>query len=94
MPRKYVTGGAKPPHQRRKPRTGGEFGLRIEEAGAMIGLSRSASYRAANAGEIPTIKAGRVLIVPKAIWLRMLGIEPADDRPARSLPPAAIATTA
>jgi hypothetical protein len=62
----------------RKPRgrrTGGKFGLTIADAGAMVGLTRSASYRAAAAGHIPTIPAGRGSVVPKLIWLRLLGVE-------------------
>jgi hypothetical protein len=58
----------------RKKRAAGEFGLTVEDAGAMIGLSRSASYRAAGEGQIPTIRAGRSKIVPKAIWFRRLGL--------------------
>lgn len=45
----------------------------------MIGLTKSASYRSANAGHIPTIPAGRGRIVPRLIWERMLGIEPAAE---------------
>lgn len=67
--------------KKRKTPRGGEFGLTVEEAGAMIGLSHSASYRAAKKGQIPTIRAGRCLVVPKAIWLRQLGIDPDAKRP-------------
>lgn len=46
--------------------------ISVEEAGAMAGLGRSASYEAARRGEIPVIKLGRLLKVPKALWQRML----------------------
>jgi hypothetical protein len=41
----------------------------------MVGLTRSASYRAARSGQIPTIPAGKGRIVPRLIWERLLGIE-------------------
>jgi hypothetical protein len=40
----------------------------------MIGLGRQASYAAAKAGTIPTQRYGDRLIVPRAIWLRKLGV--------------------
>ena len=54
-----------------------EHGLTIEEAGAMIGLSRGAAYEAAKKGEIPTLNFGGLKIVPKTAWLRKLGIDSA-----------------
>jgi excisionase family DNA binding protein len=47
----------------------------VPEAGALLGLSRNGSYEAAARGEIPTIKVGRLLKVPKAAFHKMLGIE-------------------
>jgi hypothetical protein len=41
----------------------------IEMTGRILGLSRAATYQAARAGEIPTLRFGRRLAVPKA-WLR------------------------
>jgi hypothetical protein len=60
------------------PKSRGEYGLSVPEAGAMIGLSINPSYEAAKRGEIPTVKMGGLLIVPKAIWLRKLGVTEAD----------------
>jgi len=58
----------------------------IEEAGRILGVGRSAAYSAAKAGEIPTIKVGRRLIVPVAKLRAMLGENensaPAADRDA------------
>ena len=67
--------------KKRKSSRAGDFGLTVEEAGGMIGLSHGAAYRAAKKGQIPTIRAGRFLVVPKAIWLRQLGVEPDARRP-------------
>jgi hypothetical protein len=46
----------------------------IPQAGAMVGLSRNGSYDAAKRGDIPTIKFGSRLVVPKAAWDRKLGL--------------------
>lgn len=44
----------------------------IPEAGKLLGLSRGAAYEAARTGELPTIKIGRRILVPKAALDRML----------------------
>jgi excisionase family DNA binding protein len=44
----------------------------VPEAGQMLGLSRNAAYAAAERGEIPTIRIGRLLKVPKAALDRLL----------------------
>jgi hypothetical protein len=44
----------------------------VPVAGAMIGLNRNSSYRAAANGDLPTIRIGRLLKVPKAAFHRML----------------------
>jgi hypothetical protein len=41
-------------------------------AGAMVGLPPSGSYAAAKRGEIPTMRFGHLLRVPKAKWDRMV----------------------
>lgn len=49
----------------------------VPEAGALIGLGRNSSYAAAKAGEIPTIEINGRLLVPKAPFHRLFGIETA-----------------
>jgi hypothetical protein len=44
---------------------------KVEEAGAQIGLSRAGSYRAAANGDIPTVRNGRLLYVPRGRWNRI-----------------------
>jgi hypothetical protein len=63
----------------RMPRPRGEFGFTVPEAGGMVGLSINSSYAAAKKGDIPTVRIGSLLIVPKAVWLRKLGIDATDD---------------
>jgi excisionase family DNA binding protein len=44
----------------------------VPEAGAMLGLTRNASYDAAKRGDIPTLRFGKLLRVPKAAFHKML----------------------
>ena len=44
----------------------------VPEAGEMLGLNRNAAYAAAKRGDIPTIRLGRLLKVPKVAFDRML----------------------
>ncbi len=48
--------------------------ISVEEAGRWLGISRNAAYEAVKRGEIPTIKIGRLLLVPVAPFERMLGL--------------------
>jgi excisionase family DNA binding protein len=48
----------------------------VPEAGRLLGLGRNAAYDAANRGDIPTLRIGRLLLVPKIPLHRMLGISP------------------
>lgn len=47
--------------------------MTIEEAGELLGLSRSSAYRAAARGELPTLRFGRRLVVPTRRLLALLG---------------------
>jgi excisionase family DNA binding protein len=53
--------------------------ITIEQAGQALGVSRNSAYAAAAKGEIPTIRIGRRLLVPKVAFERML--EGAGQRP-------------
>ncbi|KJC62181.1 hypothetical protein UP10_02085 [Bradyrhizobium sp. LTSPM299] len=44
----------------------------VPEAGEMLGLGRNASYQAAKRGDIPTIKIGKLIRVPKVAFDLML----------------------
>jgi excisionase family DNA binding protein len=50
----------------------------VPEAGEMLGLGRNAAYEAAHRGDIPTIRIGKLLKVPKAAFHRLL------DEPAKA----------
>ena len=44
----------------------------IEEAAELLGIGRSSAYRAARDGQIPAIRLGRRLLVPKVALERLL----------------------
>jgi len=46
--------------------------LNVEEAGKILGLGRRAAYAAARAGEIPSIRIGHRLLVPRRQLERLL----------------------
>jgi excisionase family DNA binding protein len=46
--------------------------LTVEEAGKLLGISRQSAYNAVKNGEIPTIKIGRRILVPRVQLDRML----------------------
>src|ERR1700747_3371609 len=49
----------------------------IPQAGKLLGLSRNTAYEAERRGELPTIRFGRKILVPKAALQRLLdGAEP------------------
>lgn len=49
--------------------------MTVPEAGEKLGLGRNAAYEAAARGDIPTIKIGKLLKVPKVAFERMLSGE-------------------
>ena len=46
--------------------------LTVEEAAAMLGISRAGAYEAVQRGDIPSIRIGRRILVPKAALQRLL----------------------
>ena len=44
----------------------------VEIAGAVLGLSRASAYGLARSGDLPTIRMGRRLLVPKAALEKLL----------------------
>jgi excisionase family DNA binding protein len=51
----------------------------VPEAGRLLGLGRNAAYDAARRGDIPTLRIGRLVLVPKMPLHRMLGIDATGD---------------
>ena len=46
----------------------------IAEVAAMLGLSRNACYQAVQRGELPAIRIGKRLLVPKASLFMRIGV--------------------
>jgi excisionase family DNA binding protein len=46
--------------------------LRVAEAGRVLGVGRSLAYELARRGEIPTIRLGNRIVVPRAQLERLL----------------------
>ena len=44
----------------------------VEEVAAILGIGRATAYRCANTGEIPALRLGRRLFIPRAGLARML----------------------
>jgi excisionase family DNA binding protein len=47
----------------------------VPEAGRLLGLGRNSAYEAAKRGDIPTIRMGRLLRVPKGPFHKLVGVE-------------------
>jgi len=63
-----------------------ELTVRVDDAAALLGLSRHGAYAAIREGQIPSIRIGRAIRVPTAQLRAMLGIE--TRQAAASSPPA------
>ena len=46
--------------------------MTVEEAGRQLGVSRPTAYKLAKCKQIPTIRLGRRLVVPKIALMNML----------------------
>jgi len=53
--------------------------MSVPEAGRLLGLSRNAAYEAAHRGEIPVLRFGRKLRVPRLALERLLQGGGRDD---------------
>ncbi len=51
--------------------------LTIEEAAKELGVGRNQAYEAAHKGEIPTVRIGRRILVPRVAFERLLSGEAA-----------------
>ncbi len=48
--------------------------LTVTEAGQLLGISRAFAYELAARGDLPVIRLGRRVVVPKAALLKMVGL--------------------
>lgn len=54
--------------------------LTVEEAAKALGIGRGLAYEAVGRGEIPTVRIGRRLLVPRAALQRLLAGEDGSGR--------------
>ena len=54
--------------------------LTVEEAAKSLGIGRGLAYEMVRTGEIPTIRLGRRLLIPRAQLQQLLGPRPNEDR--------------
>ena len=64
------------------------FVLTVDEAAELLGISRALAYTIVHRGEVPSVRLGRRIVVPRHGLLLMLGI-PAEPPDPTDLPPAA-----
>lgn len=58
--------------------------ITVEQAGQLLGISRSSAYRGVNRGEIPSIRIGGRIIVPTGKLLDLLGLQGLPEIPSES----------
>lgn len=51
--------------------------MTVDEAAAALGISRNLAYELVERGELPSVRLGRRLVVPKRALERLLEVEPA-----------------
>jgi excisionase family DNA binding protein len=56
----------------------------VAETARLLGISRGAAYEGVASGEIPSIRIGRRLLVPRAALSRLLNLEHANDQEPQS----------
>jgi excisionase family DNA binding protein len=50
--------------------------LTVAEAGELLGISRAFAYELVARGELPVIRLGRRVVVPKVALLALVGVDP------------------
>ena len=58
---------------------GDRLALTVTEAAEVLGISRALAYELVARGDLPSIRLGRRLVVPKVALLEMLGLRPRRD---------------
>jgi excisionase family DNA binding protein len=49
--------------------------MTVDELAAALNVGRATAYNAVNAGQIPSIRIGKRIVVPTAALRRMLGLD-------------------
>jgi excisionase family DNA binding protein len=51
----------------------------VPEAAQLLGFSRNFGYELARTGQIPILRFGKRMLVPKAAFDKMLGVSPENE---------------
>jgi len=54
--------------------------LSVEEAAGLLGISTWLAYELVHQGELPSLRLGRRIVVPRAALERMVGVEADSTR--------------
>ena len=54
--------------------------LTVEETAKVLGIGRSLAYRMAQDGEIPTLRLGRRILIPRQAITELLGAQTAESK--------------
>jgi excisionase family DNA binding protein len=65
-----------PSRRQRESTRGGVVGYSVERAGELLGISRSSAYAAIRSGDIPSVRVGHLLIVPRQRFHEKFGALP------------------
>ena len=58
---------------------GERLALTISEAASLLGIPRALAYDLAARGELPSVRLGRRLVVPKVALMEMIGRRPGSE---------------
>lgn len=59
--------------------------MTVEQAGQILGLSRTAAYEAVKRGQIPSVRLGRRILIPRGKLSELLGRD--DEAGRAAIPP-------
>ncbi|HET6835350.1 MAG TPA: helix-turn-helix domain-containing protein [Acidimicrobiales bacterium] len=63
------------PHTQRTPTKADQrLTISVEEAGRLLGISRGLAYELVNRGDIPSVRLGRRIVVPRRALDRLLDL--------------------
>jgi excisionase family DNA binding protein len=62
-----------------RPIDGQKLCYTIPEAAQLLGFSRNFGYQLAREGELPIVRFGKRMLVPKAAFHKMLGVSPEKE---------------
>jgi excisionase family DNA binding protein len=63
------------PHIQQAPtKTDQRLTISVEEAGRLLGISRGLAYELVNRGDIPSVRLGRRIVVPRRVLEHLLDL--------------------